>query len=77
MTPNLVMASWSKEIQEASKGTWLRELINNNELVQSIDQILSRRLLTSSPSVQVFTDGGLMTKLFGIGYANVDSYGAA
>lgn len=73
--PELVMASWSKEIQEASKGTWLRELINNNELVQSIDQILSRRLLTSSPSVQVFTDGGLMTKLFGIGYANVDSYG--
>ena len=73
--PEMVMASWGKEIQEASEGTWLRELINSNELIQSIDQILSRRLLTASPSVQAFTDGGIMTKLFGVGYANVESYG--
>ena len=73
--PELIMASWSKEIQEASRGTWLRALIDNNELVQSIDQILSRRLLSASPSVQVFLDGGLMTKLFGTGYANTEAYG--
>ncbi len=73
--PELVMASWSKEIQEASRGTWLRELINNNDVVKRIDQILSRRLLSASPSVQVFTDGGLMIKLFGIGYGNAESYG--
>ena len=73
--PELIMASWSREIQEASRGTWLRELINNNDVVKRIDQILSRRLLSASPSVQVFTDGGIMTKLFGIGYGNVESYG--
>ena len=73
--PELIMASWSKEIQEASRGTWLRNLISTNPVVQDIDQILSRRLLSASPSVQVFLDGGILAKLLGIGYANCESYG--
>lgn len=73
--PELTLASWGQEIQEASEGTWLRELLNNNEFLQRLDQILSRRLLSSSPSIQVYTEGGLAAKLLGIGYADVPSYG--
>lgn len=63
------------EIVKVTEGTWLRELINNNALVQRIDQVLSRRLLIAAPSVEVFLDGGLSAKLLGIGYANAASYG--
>lgn len=73
--PELTLASWGEEIQRASEGTWLRELLNNNEFLQRLDQVLSRRLLSSSPSVQVYTEGGLATKLLGIGYADAPSYG--
>lgn len=73
--PEQTLLSWGEEIQRAAKGTWLKDLLNNNETLERIDQILSRRLLGSCPSVQVYTEGGLAAKLLGIGYANVASYG--
>lgn len=71
----LRIVSWGKEIQEASKGTWLRQLLSENAFLERLDQILSRRIFSASPSVQVFTEGGFAAKLLGIGYANVESYG--
>lgn len=66
---------WSSPIAEANVGTWLRELITTNDLVQRIDSILSRRLFSAASSVQVFLDRGLIAKLLGIGYANTPAYG--
>lgn len=65
---------WSGPIAEASEDTWLRQLISDNALVQRLDQLLSRRLFSASPSVQVFLDGGIGAKLLGIGYANTAAY---
>ncbi len=73
--PRLTQISWSEEIDKASVGSWLRELIDRNEAVKRLDQILSRRLTSASPSVQVYTEGGLLTKLLGIGYADFAGYG--
>ena len=73
--PEQTLLSWGEEIQRAAKGTWLKDLLNNNETLEHIDQILSRRLLGSCPSVQVYTEGGAVAKLLGIGYANVTAYG--
>lgn len=70
----MVAISWGEEMQLASKGTWLRELIENNGFVETLDTILSRRLLSSSPSVQVYTEGSLAAKLLGIGYADAAAY---
>lgn len=67
--------SVGKEIQEASDGTWLRKVLESNETVNRIDQFLSRRLLSSAPSVQVFADSNLVGQLFGIGYASTSAYG--
>lgn len=71
----LLAVSWGEEIQKASEGTWLRQLIHDSDFVQLMDQLLSRRLFSSSPSVQVFTEASLAGKLLGIGYADVASYG--
>lgn len=57
---------------DASEGTWLRELIAGNAVVQKVDQILSRRLFTASPAVEAFIEESFASKLLGIGYA--DSY---
>lgn len=57
---------------ESSEGTWLRELIASNAVVQKVDQILSRRLFTASPAVEAFIEESFASKLLGIGYA--DSY---
>lgn len=73
--PDISLVSWGEEINKASEGTWLRALVNENQVVKHLDQILSRRLLSASPSVQVFTEGGLPAKLLGIGYADVPAYG--
>lgn len=66
--------SYGKEIQKASEGTWLRELMKENTVVQKLDQILSRRLFSASPSLQVWLDSGIAGKLLGIGYANTPAY---
>lgn len=73
--PEQTLLSWGEEIQAAAKGTWLKNLLESNETLQHFDQILSRRLLSSSPSVQVYTEGGVLAKLLGIGYATAPSYG--
>jgi len=70
----LRLISWGEEIQKASEGTWLKELLQENETWERVDQILSRRLLSASPSVQVYTEGGILAKLLGIGYADAPSY---
>ena len=72
--PELTTASWGEEIRRASRGTWLYELIDSNETLQRLDQILSRRLISASPAVQVYTEGGVLAKLLGIGYANASAY---
>lgn len=70
----LRLISWGEEIRKASEGTWLRELLNSSKAWERADQILSRRLLSASPSVQVYTEGGVLAKLLGIGYADCASY---
>lgn len=72
--PEITIASWNEELRNACRGTWLYEFIESNEPMQRIDQILSRRFISASPAVQVYTDGGILAKLLGIGYANVASY---
>ena len=72
--PEITLASWGEAIQRAAKGTWLKDLLNSSEALERVDQILSRRLLSSAPAVQVYTEGGLAAKLLGIGYANADAY---
>lgn len=67
--------SQGKAIQEASEGTWLRELLDNSEAMDRVDRILSRRLFSASPSVQVYLDGGIGAKLLGIGYRDTAAYG--
>ncbi len=62
--------SFSEEIEAMTRGTWLRTLLDQNPLVERVDQILSRRLLSSAATVQSYLDGGLAVKLFGVGYAN-------
>lgn len=72
--PEITLASWGEEIQAAAKGTWLKALLESNPTLESIDQILSRRLLSAAPAVQVYTEGGIAAKLLGIGYANAAAY---
>ena len=72
--PEITTASWSEELQTACRGTWLYEFIDSHALMKRVDQILSRRFISASPAVQVYTDGGILAKLLGIGYANVPSY---
>lgn len=69
-----ILGYWPGEIQEASEGTWLLEFITENKAVQKLDQILSRRLTSASPSVEVFLESGVAGKLLGIGYANTGAY---
>lgn len=66
--------SYGEEIQKASEGTWLRELLKENHLIMRLDQILSRRLFSASPSLQVWLDSGIGGKLLGIGYADTAAY---
>ena len=72
--PEQTLLSWGEEIQAASRGSWMYELLESNEALKRFDQVLSRRLLSSSPSLQVFTESGILAKLLGIGYATAPSY---
>ena len=72
--PEITLASWGEEIERAADGTWLYELIKANPTLKRVDQVLSRRFISASPSVQVYTEGGVVAKLLGIGYANADAY---
>lgn len=67
--------SANEEIEADSADTWMRYLLENNEVINKLDQILSRRLYAASPSIQVYIDGDTPTHLFGIGYATASSYG--
>ena len=67
--------SVNKEIETDSADTWMRYLLENNEVINKLDQILSRRLYAASPSIQVYIDGDSPTHLLGIGYATASSYG--
>lgn len=74
-TSELVAVSLGEEVQKASAGTWLRGLLDvEDSFMAKLDWLLSRRLLTSASSLQVYLDGGVLTKLLGIGYANAPSY---
>lgn len=72
--PALELVSWNPALEAASIGSWMWTLIRSNKTAALIDQILSRRLLYASPSLQVYTDGGIAAKLLGIGYANAPAY---
>ena len=67
--------SVSEEIEADSADTWIRYMLENNEVINKLDQILSRRLYAASPSIQVYIDGNTRTHLLGIGYATASSYG--
>ena len=62
------------ELQQANVGAWLADLLTRSPLAQRLDQVLSRRLYTSSPCIQVFLDGGIGVKLLGVGYADTDAF---
>ena len=72
--PELLRVSWSEEIEQAADGTWLYELVKTNPTMKWVDQIFSRRFISASPAVQVYTEGGIIAKLLGIGYANAAAY---
>lgn len=72
--PENTVDTWAEAIAHACRGTWLYELIERNDTAQRIDQILSRRFIGASPAVQVYTEGGILAKLLGIGYATAPSY---
>ena len=63
------------ELQYANEGAWLAGLLTRSPIIQKLDQVLSRRLYSASPSVQVFLDGGIGIKLLGIGYVSTEAYG--
>lgn len=67
--------STNLEIEADSNGTWLRTMLENNRFLAKVDQILSRRLMAASPSIQAYIDGDIGIKLFGIGYATASAYG--
>ena len=69
-----VITWYPSELQEAIEGTWLKELVDENPVAQMLDRVLSRRLYSAAPSVEVFLEGGMDTKLLGIGYADSDAY---
>ena len=69
-----VITWWPSELQQANEGTWLAGFVDKNPVAQKLDRILSRRLYSSAPSVEVFLEGGIGAKLFGVGYANSDAY---
>lgn len=69
-----VITWWPSELQDACEGTWLAELVDVNPVVQKLDQILSRRLYSAAPSVEVFLEGGIGAKLLGVGYADCGAY---
>ena len=41
--------SVSEEIEADSADTWIRYMLENNEVINKLDQILSRRLYAASP----------------------------
>lgn len=69
-----VITWWPSELEGAIEGTWLKGLVDENPVAQKLDRILSRRLYSSAPSVEVFLEGGPGAKLLGIGYADSDAY---
>lgn len=69
-----VITWWPSELEEAIQGTWLKALVDENPMAQKLDRVLSRRLYSSAPSVEVFLEGGPGAKLLGIGYADSDAY---
>ena len=73
-TSEIRAVSYGEEIQKASEGTWMRELLKENYVMMRLDQILSRRLFSASPSLQVWLDSGVAGKLLGIGYADTAAY---
>lgn len=73
-SPEATVETWNEAIAHACQGTWLYEMIKNNDTFAQIDQILSRRFISASPAMQVYTEGGVLAKLLGIGYATAPSY---
>ena len=69
------MASMGEEVLKAAEGTWLADMIENNDVVFTINWLLSKRLLTAAPSLHEYMNGSLLTKFLGLGYSNVDAYG--
>ena len=72
--PEDTVETWDEAISYACQGTWLYELIKSNDLFADIDQILSRRFISASPAVQVYTENGPLAWLLGVGYATAPSY---
>lgn len=72
--PEATVEVWDEAIAHACQNTWLYDLIKSNETIADIDQIFSRRFISASPAVQVYTESGILGKLLGIGYATAPSY---
>ncbi len=72
--PEATVEVWDEAIAHACQNTWLYDLIKSNETIADIDQIFSRRFISASPAVQVYTESGVLGKLLGIGYATAPSY---
>ena len=72
--PEATVEVWDEAIAHACQNTWLYDLIKSNKTIADIDQIFSRRFISASPAVQVFTESGVVGRLLGIGYATAPSY---
>lgn len=72
--PEDTVETWDEAISYACQGTWLYEMIKTNDTFAMIDQILSRRFISASPAVQVYTENGPLAWLLGVGYATAPSY---
>jgi len=63
--PEATVEVWDEAIAHACQNTWLYDLIKSNKTIADIDQIFSRRFISASPAVQVFTESGVLGKLLG------------
>ena len=69
-----VITWYPSELQGAIEDTWLKNFVDGNPVAQLLDRLLSRRLYSAAPSVEVYLEGGIGAKLLGIGYADSDAY---
>ncbi len=61
-----------EEYEEAARGTWLGDKMEESPLLRKVDWILSKRLTMMAPVVQEYGEEGLPCKLLGLGYVSRD-----
>ncbi len=60
-----------REYEEAARGTWLGDRMEESPLLRRVDWLLSRRLTMVAPVMEEYGKAGLSEKLLGMGYVFV------